>query len=173
MYVGRDGEGAPKYRYFSTQPTKAEADAVLADALAARNQGAYVKPSKMTVSELLDRWLAHMEPRRPKSYGWYKYVVESHLKPGLGHIRLQDLAAMDIDDHYARELKQGRQANNWGRKKGERLSAASVHAQHRVLRAALRQAVRWRLMTLNPLDQATPPEPGRKEHRAQIGRADV
>lgn len=166
MYVGKDAQGRPRYRYFPTQPTREAAQAVLIDALSKRYQGAYVAPTKITVGELLDRWLAHVEARRPRSYPWYRYVVETHLRPGLGHIRLQELSPLDIDDHYARELQAGRKADGWGKRAGDKLAPATVHAQHRVLRAALRQAMKWRLLATNPIDQVTPPEPGRKEHRA-------
>lgn len=166
MYLGRGPDGKPRYRYFTVQPTREAAQALLIDALSKRLQGTYVAPTRMTVGELLDRWLAHVEARRPRTYPWYRYVVEAHLRPGLGHIPLQQLTPMDVDEHYARELRKGRKADGWGKRAGDGLAPATVHAQHRVLRAALRQAVRWRLLASNPMDQVTTPEPGWKEHRA-------
>src|SRR5262249_24780268 len=61
-----------------------------------------------------------------------------------------------ISQAYARALDSGRCDGKGG------LSPATVRYMHRVLRQALQQAVRWRLLLRNPADAVKPPKFERK-----------
>jgi integrase len=106
-----------------------------------------------TVADLLERW------RLVASPGWAvttqretKSVVEHHLVPHLGHLRVAKLTTADIDDFYAHLLKRG------GRDE-QPLAPGTVLRVHVVLHRALAQAVRWDWIWVNPAREASPPRP--------------
>jgi hypothetical protein len=45
-------------------PTRGQAEAALADALARHSHGFVLDPAKLTVNQYLDRWLAHVRTTR-------------------------------------------------------------------------------------------------------------
>src|SRR5690606_3547122 len=105
---------------------------------------------------LVERWLPLQESRlRPRTYQSYKSVVELHVVPRVGHIRLAKLQADDLDGLYVQLLRDG---NRRG-KGGGGLSPASVRYVHRVLRKALADAHRKGIVTRNVATQADPPSP--------------
>lgn len=104
-----------------------------------------------SVSELLDRWFA------TASADWSastlretRSLLEHHLKPHLGHLRVAKLTTAEIDDSYAHLRRSG------GRN-GAPLAAGTVHRVHVVLHRALAQAVRWEWVWANPASNASPP----------------
>lgn len=90
-------------KWFTVQGTKRDAEAKLAELLHAKNRQTFVEPSKLTVGAWLDEWLdmAIKPPnKRLRSYETYKSVMVKHLKPALGHIRLQQLQPTDVQRYY-------------------------------------------------------------------------
>ncbi len=120
-----------------------------------------MEPSKLTVAAYLARWLAdYAKPRTSgKTYERYAQIVESHLKPGLGHHLLRKLQPLHIQDLYAHSLAAGRKGGKSG------LSPRTVLHIHRVVHLALRQAVRWQLLARNPAESVEPPRPHDQEMR--------
>src|SRR5262249_20367654 len=76
--------------------------------------------------------------------------------PCLGNILLSKLQPVQGSEAYDRALLSGRRDGKGG------LSPASVHYQHRILKKALGQAVKWRLLPANPLDAVDPPRVERR-----------
>ena len=61
------------------------------------NDSTYQEPSKLTVSEWLDIWLAeYTGDVKPLTRSTYKNKVESTIKPTLGAVKLQALKAPQI-----------------------------------------------------------------------------
>jgi len=73
------------------------------------------------------------------------------------------LSARDLDTLYAKLLTHGGQPPGAAPRP---LSRRSVWHVHRLLHAALRQAVKWRLLAHNPAADATPPSVPHKQARA-------
>lgn len=135
--------------------TRKEAEAALAEYLHDRATGSSLERSKLTVGELLARWLDdHARTRvRPSTYQSYRTQVRRHLIPALGAIKLTSLTPLQVERHYTAAIASG-------------LSPRSVVYQHRLLREALQQAVRWRLVGRNVADAVTPPRGSRPEMHA-------
>jgi integrase len=96
-----------------------------------------------TVGELFDAWLAHVDGRlEVATVIGYRSAVRQ-LRPIVGALKLGALTAADLDAAYA-ALRVDR-------------SAQTVHRYHRVVHAALRQAVRWGWLAANPAEAASPP----------------
>ncbi len=97
------------------------------------------------LQDYLTEWLARQSLRLSTQRS-YESIVRTHLLPALGKVNLARLTTAQIDDFYL--TLQG---------KSER---TRLHI-HSVLRKALTDAVRRRLIRHNPLDQVTPPRPPR------------
>jgi len=165
----RDPEtGKRKKKWVSTRKTnKRDAEQVRIQLLAEYNQGMYVEPSKVTLAELLQRWLDDRAKVAvaESTYRRYESIVNNHLIPALGSIPLKDLTAAHIQQMY-REHAEGGRLTTKGERSGEPLSPATVRQHHIVLNQALKQAVRWGLLARSPMDGVTPPKVARTEARA-------
>src|SRR6202043_3285645 len=85
-------------RRFHTKsfPTKGKADAWLTSQRHDKYQGAHVAPDKQTLGHYMETWLALKSSLAPKTHRTYSDFVKVHIKPDLGHIRLQGLTALDV-----------------------------------------------------------------------------
>lgn len=88
----------------------------------------------------------------PKSHERYSEVVNKNIGPLLGRIVLTKLQPLQISDAYAKALAGGRCDGRGG------LAPATVVYMHRILKHALAQALRWRLLPNNPTDAVDPPK---------------
>ena len=142
--------------------TRKAAEAAERAALVAIERGTYVDPTTVTVSAYLDRWLDHVGSRVTRStLARYREIARVHLVPAFGTTPLTKLQPLAIQAAYEAWLTEGRRDH---RKGG--LSARTVLHHHRILKQALRQAVRWRLIIANPADAVEPPRPVRVEMRS-------
>jgi len=148
----RDVGGNRKRRWFSFQGTKREAQRRCAELIAETRGGSATSPERMTVAQYLERWLEHMRPLvSPKTHERYTELVTKNINPMLGGVVLARLQPVQISSAYTTALASGRRDGRGG------LSPSSVHYQHRVLKKAIGQAVKWRLLPGNPLDAVEPP----------------
>jgi len=117
------------------------------------------REARMTVGELLDRWLEHAAPDlSPHTAHGYRRYIDRSIAPRLGHVRLDKLTTAMLDGLY-RELRES------GGRGGRPLAPATVRQVHAVLRRALGQAERWGWIHRNPAVLATPPKIVRHEIR--------
>lgn len=101
--------------------------------------------TRATFGELLDRWMAQIEPTRtPATLRDYRRKIERIIRPALAAKTLTKLKASDLDDFYGKELAKG-------------LSPATVRKYHAIIAAACHQGVKWGWLAANPADRATPP----------------
>lgn len=164
--MGRDGEG--RYRYKSEtvhSPNKKDAEARLVELLRQYNLGQLSQPSKMTLGEYLDYWLRECSTDwTPETREDNEAVVRLHIKPTLGHIRLDKLTPLQVQQWLNEELRSGKFAPD------------TVHGHFRVLRAALYQAAEFGMTPSPPpaLRGVKPPKKkktgGRALSRAQVKR---
>jgi integrase len=159
IQVGHYENGRPRYKWTTVKGGKREAQRELNRLLAEMQAGAYVEPSRLTLAQYLDRWLADYAKTNvsDKTYEGYEEFVRVHLKPALGRHPLAKLRPVDIQAYYSEKLQNGRRDGKGG------LSARTVLHHHRVLREALQQAVKWQLLVRNPADAVEPPRPEGKE----------
>ena len=139
---GEDGKRRQTTR--SGFRTKKEAERALAKALADVEDGTFTRPDMTTVAMHLRTWLAGLD-RKPATLEAYRRVVESHLVPALGRLRLQYLTPPQIKAAY-RALQDD---------KG--LSPTTVQLVHQVLSKALSDAVNDGLLAANPAAKVKAP----------------
>ena len=90
-------------KWCTVHGTKRDAEKKLAELLHDVNRSHFVEPSKLTLGEWLTEWLeTAIKPpnKRLRTYETYKSVIERHLKPTLGHLRLQQLRRTDLKRYY-------------------------------------------------------------------------
>src|SRR5215208_3461206 len=118
--------------------TKKEARDKLHAARKQLDEGVDLGVPSQTIEAFLESWLADSKARvRPKTLRTYQDLLRLHVIPELGKVRLDRLAAPQI----AKLLRD---------KQSSGLSPKTVNHIRATLRAALNQAVRWRLIAHNP-----------------------
>jgi integrase len=138
-------------------PTKKALEALAITTLNELQTGTYIEPTTVTVSEYLDHWLktSAVHNVRATTYRSYEQMIRVHMKPILGHLKLQKLQPAQLQALYSEKLSAGRADGKGG------LSMRTVRYLHMIVRQALDQAVKWRLILHNPADATEPPRPGR------------
>lgn len=148
------GTGRWRQRSKGGFPTRAEAVAALRAVLYGMDRGAYVSPTKLTVREYLEeRWLpAITMTLRPSTHASYTRVIRLHVTPRIGAVPLQKLDPMMLNEVYLQLLTNGRVRGAGG------LSVRTVRYVHFILHRAMRDAMRWQLVTRNVTEAADPPK---------------
>lgn len=114
-------------------------------------QGLLVENDRLTVSAFLDRYFQDIASHtlRPKTLESYEYLIRVHIKPELGSFRLSALNPAHLQALYSMKLNQG-------------LSNRTVQYIHSIIHKALKQALRWGLVSKNVADLAEAPKVKRK-----------
>ncbi len=132
--------------------TRKEAAEKLTKAMADRNGGLVFDAENQTVRAYLERWLNNSVKGsvKPITFENYERLVRNHLVPALGRMKLKALSPTHVQGFYQERLDAG-------------LSPASVRYMHAILHRALKQALRWGLVTRNVCGAVDPPKPQPEE----------
>ena len=145
---GADGQRKPKMQACPGM-TKKEAEVALAEIERQIRRGEHAT-SQHTVASYLQEWLDFSRPSLAISTAaMYRYDVKAHLIPELGEVKLNNLTPLQIQRFYQR-LAEGHSRRP--------LSNKSIRNIHGLLHKALSQAVRWGLLSRNPVDLVEPPK---------------
>ncbi len=150
VYAGIDPATGKELRRSRTiRGSQSAAERRLTALLAEVDTGSH-QDSLVTVSGLLDVWLAHAsDDLKVTTRRNYARDMEKHIIPSLGDMPLAKLTARHLDQLYAR-LRTTH-------------APATVHQIHSILRRSLSQAHKWGWITDNPAERATPPKVRQKE----------
>ncbi|MEA5055134.1 MAG: tyrosine-type recombinase/integrase, partial [Propionicimonas sp.] len=161
MVRERDPEtGTTKQRWVGGFRTREEAKEARDKARNNVRRGTYAAPSRVTVAEWLDRWLAAQVHLRPKTRDGYVQKIEDYIKPKLGTERLQALSAERLTAVWAELVESGG-------KNGKPLAVTTVAPCRMILRKACKDAqgaAGGRLLEVNPVDGSKVPKGGRKHN---------
>jgi integrase len=145
--------GERKRKWHSFTGTKREAQVECARLVAEIHRGTYLEPAKTTVAQFLERWLESTKANvAPRTHERYAEIVRTNIVPLIGTAILSKLKPAQISEAYSKALSEGRRDRKGG------LSPRTVLHVHRVLKQALKQAVRWELLHRNPSDAVQPPK---------------
>jgi integrase len=139
--------GRRHIRYASFKGTKREAEQELARLIAQEAAGEGIDPAKTTLGEFLDRWETDWAELNVsgKTRERYSELLRRHVRPYLGHVRIQKLRPVMLADLYAKLVREAG------------LAARTVGHVHRVTRRALGHAKQWSVIPQNPADNVSPP----------------
>ena len=145
LELPRGPDGKRRFEALGGYPTRAQAEAALAEALARHAHGLALDPAKLTVNQYLDRWLAHIRTSlRARTVARYTALLRDHVRPDIGARPLKQLAPLEVQAIYDRLAVGGRRDGKPGG-----LAPQHILAVHRCLHRALAQAVTWRLIARN------------------------
>lgn len=122
-------------KWFSCAGTKKEAEERLNDLLHRYHRSEILEPSKILLSDWLDRWLdTAVKPGKAlRTYETYRSIIDKHLKPSLGHHAIGALQPDQLEAYYHKST----------------LDPKTLENHHNVLSGALGIAVRHKLIREN------------------------
>jgi integrase len=146
-YFGPDG----KRRYVSGK-TKEDTRRKLRKARGDADRGIVSDGGNVKLSAYLARWLNDSVRGSVKSitHESYEMLVNKHVVPALGNVRLSNLTPAHLQGFYRTKLDAG-------------LSPRTVQYLHVVLHRALKQALRWGLVSRNVAEAVDPPKVPKKD----------
>ena len=153
VYTGKGPDGKPRRHLETVRGRKGDAQKRLTELLASLDKGVYAPPGRITVADLLNQWLhGYVKTNCSiRTLDAIESIVGHHLMPVLGHVQLRQLQPPMIQAYYGQAC--------------EKLSARSVHYHHRILKQALKYAVRQGYLGRNPCELVDPPSPKGKPMR--------
>ena len=92
----------------------------------------------------------------------YEGIIEHHIIPAIGAIKLKQLSSIHIQRMY-NDLKENGRMPRGAKQNDKPLSNTFVRRVHAVLQAALKQAVKERLIPYNPCENCRIPPKDKKE----------
>ena len=115
------------------------------------SDGLYITDEHLKLGTFLERYLEDVAyyNLRPRTYQRYTGIINNHIKPEIGNIKLSALRPHHIQALYSKSLNNG-------------LSINTVRYIHAVLHKALYQALKWGLVVRNVSDLVDKPKTERK-----------
>ena len=92
----------------------------------------------------------------------YRVILEKHIIPAIGGIKLRQLTALHIQQMYNHSKEQGR-VRRWEKTTDFSLANSTVRRIHMVLNSCLQQAVKERIISYNPCESCRVPKLEKKE----------
>jgi integrase len=113
--------------------------------------GLLVESENITVEQFFDRFMNDVAAHtlRTRTIESYTYLINKHIKPEIGPIKLAKLCPDHLQNLYSQKLDEG-------------LSERTVHYIHAVIRRILNQAVKWGLIVRSVTDLVEPPKPKKR-----------
>lgn len=132
--------------------TKKEVQEKLRVAVNEQKQGMLSTGPDQTLASYLTDWLemVHRPIVEPRTYEQYLSIVNRHLIPGLGKIKLRKLTVQELRAFYAEKIKEGK-------------APRTVSQYHTVIRKALGDAVNDGVLSRNVASLVRPPAVRRYE----------
>ena len=132
------------------------------------------KFNEFEYSEKYKRWIYCLENHEPviipdieeikEEYESRKSLIANYIRPLIGDMKLEDISPRIMDKYYRDLLSVKSVVVKNVKPRNEYLTPHTVREIHKVLRNAFNQAVKWELMTRNPVEHATLPK---EEHKTR------
>lgn len=166
---GRGTDGRRQFSYETIHGAKEDVERRRFEILHAHEEGTWAKPDKILFGAFLDRWTAQRFAlgvicRTTKES--IELLMNRYVKPTLGGKRLQAVAGSDIQALYTDLLTKPTALR-------EHLKASVVRLIHQKLVTAFKDARKAKLLKVNPMEEVTPPAPGRKSNPKALDAAGV
>lgn len=144
--LGRDAFGKRRTKWVTVRGTKAEAQRKLREMLTTLDQGRNPVQTDESLRDWLDRWMTeeiHPPKRRQRTYETYRNVIDRHIVPYLGSLKLAKVGPIHVQELENRLSKH--------------LSPKMVNQVHIVLSGAFKYALRMELVHRSPVATVSPP----------------
>ncbi|HEV7642922.1 MAG TPA: tyrosine-type recombinase/integrase [Pyrinomonadaceae bacterium] len=152
IFLGRATNGKRKYFNHTVRGTKKDAQKLLTAKLREKDLGVLIEPASMPLSEYLAQWLEEVAKSRvrERTFEQYKWLVMGYIGTALGTRCVSDVQPFDVQKFYGDLQKKG-------------LSGRTIRYTHNVFSSAMKQAVKWKMISNNPCDHCDLPRHEKKE----------
>mgnify|MGYP001809690685 CR=1 FL=1 len=149
---GYNSKGKQAFKYFSAK-TQQGVSEKLSKYIESKRNGTYIEMNSWSLEKWLDYWYLNHSVGKTRTSTRVndESIINHHLNPRLGKIKLQELKGVQIQQVYNQLLENGRVDKRGG------LSPKTIKNVHVVLHRALEQAVKDELIIKNPLNSVTLP----------------
>lgn len=151
--LGKDPTtGKYNYHWQTVKGTKKDAERQRTELQHQLDSGTFIKPSKTTFAEYLEKWLKdYAKPNiSPRGYERYTGIIKKYFIPEMGDLALTQLRPEHIQRHVRTIREQG-------------LKPETIKFHHAVIHKALQTAVKWGLLYRNAADGVDVPRNGHTE----------
>lgn len=159
-------EAGNKRQKWETFETHAEAQKRKKRVEHEQETGEFIPPSAKTVNDLLEEYTSiyGVNTWAMSTYESRKSLIANYISPIIGDMKLDDITPRIMDKYYRDLLSVKAVSTKYVKARHEFLTPHTVREIHKVLRNAFNQAVKWELMTRNPVEHATLPK---EEHKTR------
>lgn len=153
--IGKDPvTGKRKQKMKGGFKRKKEAESALRKIIIELEEKTYIEPSNETFSSYIRRWFSDHYQKRIKesTVSTRKYMINKHLvnENPFSKKTLSKITSMDIDAFYNQKID-------------ENFSTSYIRKMHQMLNQAFNQAVKWKLISNNPVIDSDPPSVKKEE----------
>lgn len=165
VYTYTDEVGNKRQKW-ETFDTNAEAKKRKLQVEYEQEAGTFIPPSAKTVNDLLEEYMSiyGVNTWAMSTYESRKSLISNYVRPLIGDMKLEDVTPRIMDKYYRDLLSVKAVSTKYVKARHEYLTPHTVREIHKVLRNAFNQAVKWELMTRNPVEHATLPK---EEHKTR------
>lgn len=158
VYTCTDESGVKRQKW-ETFSSHADAKKRKAQIEFQQSTGEFIAPSAKTVKELLDDYVSiyGINTWALSTYEGHKGIIDNYIIPIIGEVKLSDVTPRMMDKFYQSLLTVKCKPRPYAKSSDNFISARQIKEIHKVLRNAFNQAVKWELMSRNPVLNATLP----------------
>lgn len=151
----KGADGKRRQKWISGFTSKREAESSVSRIVTEIVDGHYSPPSDQTMAEFISEW-SHDKKGivKPSTWEGYQSKVQHHILPYIGHVKIKDLRAQQIQHMLSEIREQGRCDN-----RDIRVSEQTLLHIYRILHDILQRAVRWGIIQSNPCMMVDKPRP--------------
>lgn len=143
--IGRDEKGERKQKWFSGYEKERDAERAMIEKIKEINDGAFVEESDETIAEFMENWLTNKKNQvRPGTWKSYSWLINTHLIPHLGKVKVFQLKPRHLNDLYNQKLL-------------NTISANSIKKLHGLIKDALDEGIGFGDISKNVANAVTPP----------------
>ena len=162
-YTDENGNKRQKWETFETN---AEAKKRKLQVEYEQESGIFIPPSAKTVNDLLDEYMSiyGVNTWAMSTYESRNSLIANYIRPLICDMKLEDVTPRIMDKYYRDLLSVKAFSSKYVKARTEYLTPHTIREVHKTLRNAFNQAVKWELMTRNPVEHATLPK---EEHKTR------
>ena len=159
VYTCTDENGVKRQKW-ETFASQAEAKKRKAQVEYQQSTGTFIAPSAKTIRDLLEEYVSiyGVNTWALSTYESRRGLIDNYINPLIGDMKLDAITPRIMDQFYTNLLTVKAKPRPYQTPKNEFLSARTVKEIHKILRNAFNQAVKWELMSRNPVINATLPK---------------
>ena len=124
----------------------------------------FIPPSLKTLKDLLEEYVSiyGVNTWSISTYDNKRALISNYINPLIGDMAIQEITPVMMDRYYQSLLKVKSVTSKYIHPRNEYLSPSVIREIHKIIRSAFNMAVKWELITRNPVDNATLPKEQKK-----------